>query len=59
MPTCAFHDARALLGCAEGALDAAAMHGFGGGGHVLVIASGGGKEPDRMSVRCPGVSSEG
>jgi len=52
----AFHDASALLGFAEGTLDAAAIHGFGGGCHVLLIAPSGGKEPDRMSVRCPGVS---
>jgi hypothetical protein len=52
----AFHDATALLGCAEGTVDAAAMHGFGGGCQGLLITSGGGKEPGRMAVRCPGVS---
>jgi hypothetical protein len=55
----AFHDANALLGFAEGPLDAAAMHGCGGGGHVLLITSSGGKKPSRMAVGCPVVSSEG
>ena len=54
-----FQDASALLGCAEGALDAAAMHGFGGGWHVLLITSSGGKKPGGMAVCCPGVSQEG
>jgi hypothetical protein len=54
-----FHEASALLGFAEGALDAAAIHGVGGGCPLLLIASGGGKEPGRMAVRGPGVSSEG
>jgi hypothetical protein len=53
------HEASALLGVAEGPLDAAAMHGVGGGCPMLLIASGGGKEPGRMAVRGPGVSSEG
>ena len=56
---CALYEARAVLGGAAGALDAAAMHGCGGGGHGLVSASGGGQEPDRMSVRGPGMASEG
>jgi hypothetical protein len=52
----AFHDASALLGFAEGTVDAAAMHGFGGGCHVPLITSSGGKKPRRMAVGCPGVS---
>jgi hypothetical protein len=51
-----FHDASALLGFAEGPLDAAAIHGFGGGCLMLLIASGGGKEPGTMAVRGPVVS---
>jgi hypothetical protein len=54
-----FHDASAVLGFAEGALDAAAMHGFGGGWPVLWITSSGGKKPGGMAVCCPGVSQEG
>jgi hypothetical protein len=55
----AVHEASALLGFAEGPLDAAAMHGCGGGCHVLLITSSGGKKPRRMAVGCPGVSYEG
>src|SRR5262245_28757957 len=54
----ALHDASALLGCAEGALDAAAMHGFGGGCHGLVLASRGGKKPGRRAG-CDLGSSQG
>ena len=54
-----FHDASALLGFAEGALDAAAMHGFGGGGHVSWITSSGGKKPGGMAGCCPVGSQEG
>lgn len=54
----AFHDASAWLGCAEGALDAAAMHGCGGGCPVLVIPSSGGNKPGGMAVCGPVVSSE-
>jgi hypothetical protein len=49
-------DASALLGWAEGALDAAAMHGCGGGCHVLVSTSSGGKKPGGMAVCCPVVA---
>jgi hypothetical protein len=52
----AFHAASALLGLAEGPLDAAAMHGFGGGCHGRLITSSGGKKPGRMAVCCPGVA---
>jgi hypothetical protein len=52
----AFHDASAVLGFAEGTLDAAAIHGFGGSCHVLLITSSGGKKPGRMAVCCPVVS---
>ena len=44
------HDASAVLGWAEGALDAAAMHGFGGGCHRLVSTSSGGKKPGGMAA---------
>ena len=54
-----FHDASAVLGFAEGAVDAAAIHGFGGGCHVLLITSSGGKKPGGMAVCCPVVSQEG
>lgn len=54
-----FNDASAVLGFAEGALDAAAMHGFGGGWHVLLITASGGKKPGGMAVCCPVVSQEG
>jgi len=54
-----FNDASALLGFAEGALDAAAMHGFGGGWHGLLIPSSGGKKPGGMAVCGPVVSQEG
>src|SRR5215510_13401278 len=40
-----FHDASAVLGFAEGALDAAAMHGFGGGWPGLLSTASGGKKP--------------
>ena len=52
----AFHDASAVLGFAAGTLDAAAIHGFGGGCHVLLITSSGGKKPGRMAGCCPVVS---
>src|SRR6266446_7010345 len=49
-----FDDASPLGRCAESALDAPAAHGRGRGGHVLVIASRGGKEPGGVAMGFPG-----
>jgi hypothetical protein len=55
----ALHEASAVVGCAEGPVDAAAMHGGGGGGHGRLRTSSGGQKPGRRVVCCPGVSYEG
>jgi hypothetical protein len=54
-----FQDTSAWLGFAEGALDAAAMHGVGGGWHGLLLTASGGKKPGGMAGCCPGVSPAG
>ena len=48
-----FDDASPLGRFAESALDAATAHGRGRGGHVFVIASRGGKEPDGVAMGFP------
>lgn len=49
----AFEDARPLGRCAERALDAAAAHGRGRGGHVVVLSPASGKEPDGVAMGFP------
>ena len=49
----AFEDASPLGRFAERALDAAAAHGRGRGGHGFVIASRGGKEPGEVAMGFP------
>ena len=52
-------DTGALFGLAKSALDAAAGHGRGGAGQVVLIARpSGGKEPGGMAVGFPGGSQQ-